>query len=202
MTDRDTREIYDESADELSDYYDEIGPREGDIDLAFALAGDLENPVVLEIGSGNGRDAAAIMRRTPYYTGIDTSGRMVEKAQKRLPKAHFEQADAVTYDYPQSTDIVFAFAPFRHMDLSAVTTVLRKIYDSLRLGGVLYISSNYGQKYGEVTRSHPRGIDHIYYYNPDIIQKHAPSGFKKASELHDIVNGEPWFEVALRKEVA
>lgn len=194
-------EIYDESADELSDYYDRIGPRYGDIALAFADAGNPENAVVLEIGCSNGRDAQAIIEHTPYYTGIDISEKMLAKAHDRLPGVHFEHADARTYDYPGLNDIVFALAPFRHMDLDEVTTVLRKIYDSLRVGGVLYISSNYGQKYEAAVRQHPHGVRNIHYYNPDIILKHAPHGFKKVREQYDKVNNEPWFELSLKKAV-
>jgi SAM-dependent methyltransferase len=194
-------EIYNESADELSDYYDRIGPRYGDIELAFADAGNPENPVVLEVGCGNGRDAKVITSHTPYYTGIDSSDKMLEKAHERLPNAQFEQADARTYSYPGTYDIVFAFAPFRHMDIDEVTTVLRKIYDSLRVGGVLYISSNYGEKYEETELPHPYGIRKIYKYNPLIIQKHAPHGFKVIREQKDEVNNETWFELSLRKAV-
>lgn len=194
-------EIYDESADELSDYYDRIGPRYGDIDLAFADAGNPENAVVLEIGCSNGRDAQAITEHTPYYTGIDLSEKMVAKAKERLPDVQFQQADARTYDYSGIYDIVFAFAPFRHMNLEEATSVLRRVYDSLRVGGVLYISSNHSQKYEEAERSHQFGIHKIHYYNPNIIQKHAPHGFKKVREQYDTVNNEPWFELSLKKVV-
>ena len=194
-----TRKIYDQSADELSQYYDSIGARGGDIDLAFALADRPQNAIVLEIGCGNGRDAKAILEHTPYYTGIDTSSRMIAKAQDRLPNGNFEEADAITYAYPTLYDIVFAFAPLRHMDLDEVTTVLRKVYDSLRPGGILYISSNFSQKYEVTERQHPHGVRKIYNYNPDIIQKHAPHGFKRVREIYEKVNNEPWFEVALKK---
>ncbi len=194
-----TRKIYDQSADELSRYYDAIGARDGDIDLAFALADSTESPVVLELGCGNGRDARAIVEHTPYYTGIDTSSKMIAKAKERLPSVRFEQADAITYTYPTLYDIVFAFAPLRHMDIDEVTTVLRKVYDALRPGGVLYISSNFSQKYEVTERQHPHGVRKIYNYNPDIIQKHAPHGFKRVRELYDKVNNEPWFEVVLKK---
>lgn len=194
-----TRKVYDQSADEISDYYDTIGPREGDIDLAFALADNPENAVVLEIGCGNGRDAKSIVQHTPYYTGIDASEKMISKAKQRLPQANFEQADAISYGYGSLYDIVFAFAPLRHMNLDEVTTVLKKIYDALRPGGVLYVSSNFGQKYEVAERAHPHGIKKIYRYNPDILQKHAPSGFKRVREIYDSVNNEPWFEVAFKK---
>lgn len=194
-----TRETYDNSADAISEYYDQIGPREGDIELAFALAGNPENASVLEIGCGNGRDARVIVSRTHDYKGIDISEKMIEKARSRVPDGQFELADATTYDYPDRYDIVFAFAPFRHMNLEEVTTVVKRIYDALKPGGIMYISSNFSQKYEVTERAHHLGIRTIYNYNPDIIQKHAPRGFKKVRELFDTVNGEKWFEVAFQK---
>jgi SAM-dependent methyltransferase len=192
-------EIYNDSADELSDYYDRIGPRYGDIELAFADAGNPENAIVLEIGCSNGRDAQAITEHTPYYTGIDTSEKMLAKARERLPEVHFEQADAITYEYPNNLELALAFGSPRHFNLEELTTLLRKVYDALRVGGIFYISSNYGEKYEEGELIHSHGTHKIYYYNPDIILNYAPRGFKKIRELRDEVNNEPWFELSLKK---
>lgn len=195
-----TRDTYNHSAGSLSQHYDEIGPREGDINLAFTLAGSPDNAVVLEIGTGNGRDARAILRHTPFYTGIDTSEEMIAIAKKKAPKGEFIVADAVTYNYTGPYNIVFAFAPFRHMNLEEVTTVMQRVYTSLKIGGVFYISSNYADSYKIDPRNDAHGIREIHYYNPDILQKHAPTGFKKVQEIFDTVDGLEWFEIAFRKE--
>lgn len=199
---RAVRATYDKSADQFSQHYDQIGPREGDIELAFALAGNPEHARVLEIGCGNGRDAQAIMRRTPDYTGIDTSESMLDIARGRLPAGNFEQVSATDFDYKGPYEVVFAFALFRHMNLEEVTTVLTAAYYSLRVGGVFYISSNYGPKYEPVKQSSPVGGERlIYAYNPDIIQKHAPVGLKSVYQTRDTVGGREWFEVALQKKL-
>jgi SAM-dependent methyltransferase len=195
-----TRDTYNHSAGQLGKHYDEIGPREGDIDLAFAIAGYPENAVVLEIGCGNGRDARAILRHTPFYTGIDTSEKMIALARIKAPKGVFEVADAVLYDYAGPYDIVFALAQFRHMNIEEAATVLKKVYDSLKPGGVFYISSNYGEQYHQSSRADSYGLREMYYYNPAIIQQYAPEGFKKIQEIHDVVDGNQWFEIALKKQ--
>lgn len=195
-----TRDTYNQSAQPLSQHYDEIGPREGDINLAFTLAGNPENAVVLELGCGNGRDSRAILRRTPFYTGIDTSEKMIALSRQKSPKGNFELADAITYDYSGPYDVVFAFATLRHIGLEELPIVLTKVYDSLKPGGVFYISSNYGETYRQGPREDEYGNREINYYNPDIIQKHAPPGFKKAQEIHDTIDGEQWFEIALQKK--
>lgn len=194
-----TRDTYNRSAGSLSDHYDTIGPREGDIKLAFTLAGHPENAQVLEIGCGNGRDARAILTQTPFYTGIDTSEKMIEHARRKAPKGVFDVADAVTYKYKGPYDIVFAFAPFRHMRLEEVTTVMQKVYAALKPSGVFYISSNYGDAYEHTRRQDSFGVRDIYLYNPSILKKHAPAGFKKVQEIFDTVDGQEWFEVAFQK---
>ena len=48
-----------------------------------------DNPCVLEIGCGDGRDAKRIVRFTKNYLGFDISSGMVELAEKRVPQARF-----------------------------------------------------------------------------------------------------------------
>lgn len=51
-----TTVTYDRSARSLADYFSGIGPRLEDIELAFCLAPTRVDPVVLEIGCGDGRE--------------------------------------------------------------------------------------------------------------------------------------------------
>ena len=195
-----TRDTYNYSAGSLSKHYDEIGPRDGDINLAFMLAGNPGNAVVLELGCGNGRDARAIAHRTPNYTGIDTSKEMVDRAIEKVPEGHFEVGDATTYNYQGPYDLVFAFATLRHLNTDEVATVMKKVYDSIRPGGVFYISSNYAARYRIGSRSDEYGTREIHYYNPTILQKYAPTGFRKIQEIFDKVDDNEWFEVAFQKQ--
>lgn len=195
-----TRDTYNKSARSLTAHYEEIGAREGDIDLAFTLAGHPENAQVLEIGCGIGREARAILRYTPFYTGIDTSEELITRAKERVPKGIFEVADALTYDYKGPYDIVFAFAALRHLDQIEVTIVIDKIYESLRPGGICYISSNYADEHQYEVRKDDFGEREIHYYNADLLQKHAPTGLKRIQEIQDLVNGQKWFEVVFQKD--
>jgi SAM-dependent methyltransferase len=199
---RAARAAYDKSVAQFSHHYDQIGPRDGDIELAFALAGNPAQASVLEIGCGNGRDAKAIMQRTGDYTGIDTSEKMIAIARNRLPEGNFTQISANDFDYPGPYDVVFAFAPFRHMNLEEVTDVLHAVSRSLRQGGVLYVSSNYGPKYEQVEQPSPvGGTRQIFTYNSDILHKHAPTNLKRVYQLRDRVDGQEWFEVVFQKKI-
>lgn len=194
-----TQDTYDRSADSLSQHYDAIGPRIGDVDLAFTLAENPQNAQVLELGCGNGRDARAILRHTPHYTGIDTSPKMIAIARDKLALGTFLVEDATTYEYGGPFDIVFAFALIRHLDVNELSTVLRKVAVSLRPGGILYISSVYGRYHQQEPRSDSYGTRTMYSYNPHIVQKYSPPSLKKVQEIYDTIGGVEWFELALRK---
>lgn len=197
---QETRDTYNQSANKLSRHYDRIGSRDGDIDLAFTMAGNFERPHVLELGCGSGRDAQAILKRTDRYTGIDTSEKMIAIASAKVPNGTFELADATEYSYPGQYDIVFAFALFRHLTLEEVTVVLKKVAAALRPGGVFYISSMLGESYQTIDRNDAFGKREMYLYNPQIIMKRCPPILGKVQEIYDQIDGKDWFELALVKK--
>jgi SAM-dependent methyltransferase len=194
-----TRDTYNQSADNLSRHYDQIGSRDGDIDLAFTLADNPRTAMVLELGCGNGRDAQSILRYTNNYVGIDTSKKMVDIARTKIPEATFNLADATTYEYGGPFDIVFAFALFRHLNLEEVTEVLQRVVAALRPGGIFYLSSLYGDSYEVTSRTDDYGTREIYLYNPSTILKHCSPRLKKVEEIYDTIDGREWFELALKK---
>ena len=195
-----TRDSYNTHASSLSRHYDDIGTRDGDINLAFMMAGNPRSARVLEIGCVNGRDAADIVQHAAHYRGIDASSEMVAIARQRVPAADFEVADATTYEYGGPYDIIFAFALFRHMTEAEVRTVLDKMASSLRIGGIVYISSPYALTYHHELQQDEFGVREMHYYNPALLQKHGPASLHTIHELYDIVNGVAWFEAAFRKQ--
>lgn len=197
---QETRDTYNRSADKLSRHYDQIGSRDGDINLALTLAGNPKNATVLELGCGNGRDAKAILRYTNHYTGIDTSEKMISIAQAKVPEGTFIVADAAEYDYAGPYDMVFAFALFRHLNLEEVTRLLQKVSAALQPGGVLYISSMLGESYQSIECKDGFGTREMYLYNPQIILKRCPPSLKKVQEIYDQIDGKDWFELALQKK--
>lgn len=195
-----TISTYDNAAEKLVKHYEGIGPREGDVILAFALAGNPENAHVLEIGCGYGREARKILEHTDFYTGIDASEKLLELARQRVPQGNFELADAVSYDYPEEAyDIVFAFASLRHMDQTETETILRQVYHSLKPGGIFYISLQYADSYRETIKDDEFGVRLLYLYNPSLIQKLAGPVYKNVYESRDTIEGRDWFEIVLKK---
>ena len=196
-----TVDTYNKSAKELAEYFRGIGSRVRDIDLAIRLSDKLDNPFVVEIGCGDGRDAKEIIKRTNNYIGFDISKELIKLAKKYVPKAYFEVADAINYKYPNNIDVVFAFASLLHLDKKEVKNVLEKVHTALRLGGIFYISLKLRTEYYEEIKEDKYGKRMFYYYNPEIITNLAGVGYEIVRNSKSSVDGSTskWFEIALRK---
>jgi trans-aconitate methyltransferase len=202
MTDWDATTIktYDESAAALADYFKGIGPRKLYIDLAFKLIGNKENARVVEIGCGDGRDATEIIARTNDYVGFDPSSGMIEIAKKRLPKSSFIVSDALSFNYPQNIDLVFAFASLLHVDIKNLEIIINRLAQCIKSGGLLYISLKEAPNYEEKFKEDQFGKRMFYYYSvPDILAI-SKQFFTPVAEIHETIGKTNWFELGLRRK--
>lgn len=193
-----TIDTYNKSAKGLSEYFASSGARTADVDLAFKLAGSPEKARIVEIGCGDGRDAKVIARRAAWFLGFDVSTELLKIAQRQVPESMFVVADVVSFDFPRDLDIVFAFASLLHLDKREVATVLKNVHESLRPGGICYISLKYAPVYESKVKEDEYGKRLFYFYNPKIIQELAGEGFEVAHTQRETRKVE-WFEIALRK---
>ena len=194
-----TIDTYNRSAEALAEYFRGIGPREKYIDIAFELAGNPDQANVLEIGCGDGRDAKAIVARTPNYLGVDISEELVRIAQSHVPEGRFEVADAAEYDFPRNLDIVFAFASLLHLNKSELQTVFSGVAKVLRPAGIFYISSKYRPQYTEEIKEDRFGRRLFYYYNAEEMAALAGTNYEVARTWREMRGHTDWFELALRR---
>ncbi len=192
-----TIQTYNQSAKALADKFDALGARVSDIEETFALI-NKENPKVLEIGCGNGRDAEVILKRTNDYVGIDISEELILLAKKKVPEAKFEVVDVVSFDFPSSLDIVFAFASLIHITKEEFRLVLSKLLTSLNKEGVVRISLKNSPEYEEVTEESEFGVRTYYYYSQEDIVEVA-TGFEIVKSEVLEKGATRWLEVILRK---
>ena len=62
-------------------------------------------------------------------TGIDLSGRQLERARERVPGGRFLRADLTTIDFDEATwDAVVAFYAFNHVPRELLSTVFARIH--------------------------------------------------------------------------
>jgi len=110
----------------IADYYDESPIVKGRLqDVAFYrnAVRDFGDPV-LELGCGTGRITMALAEAGKRITGVDLSGRMLERAVKKRAalrveareRVHFVQGDMARFDLGEKFRLVIIpFRPFQHL---------------------------------------------------------------------------------------
>lgn len=191
-----TTSTYNATAVAMAEKFNGLGARVADIERGLALV-KKDNPTVLEIGCGNGREAVEIIRHTPNYLGIDISEGMIELARRNAPAATFQVHDIDNYQFPAVLDIIFSFASLLHSDKEAVASILDRAYAALNDGGVFYISLKFADYHQEL-RTDKFGPRVFYFYTPDLLKELAGPRFSVIWE--DIQEREEkWFTIVLQK---
>lgn len=124
-----TIDTYNTTASAMAEKFNNIGARIEDIERGLSFV-EKENPRVLEIGCGNGRDAREILKNTSDYTGIDISVEMIKLAEEYAPEGHYVVADIDEYNFPSEIDIIFSFASLLHSDKESVARVLERAHEA------------------------------------------------------------------------
>jgi len=192
-----TTESYNKNALAFAKKFNEIGTRVGDIKRAFSLI-KKDDPKVVEIGCGNGRDAKEILKYTSNYLGVDISKELIKIAKKEISDGKFEVADFETFDFPENIDIIFAFSSLIHSNWDDTKKILDKLYKVLADKGIFYISLKYGN-YREIMKEDELGIRTNYFYSPEEIEKLAGKRYKTIyKEIQDL-RGQKLFKIVLKK---
>jgi len=194
-----TIKTYDDSANELAEYFKGIGARVDDIELGLKLADVGSNAQVVEIGCGDRRDAVEIVKRVSKYIGFDPSAGLLKIAHERLPNVSFVKADALSYEYPENLDVIYAFASLLHVNREDLKDVFTKVSQSLRSGGIFFISLKERPTYIEEVKEDEYGKRMFYYYNPAIIKEIAGNSFTSIHEDHQKIGKTEWFTIVLKK---
>lgn len=196
-----TIETYDRSAKELAEYFAGIGSRLEIIEAALELTAQKNTAKVVEVGCGDGRDAADIVPRTAWYEGFDPSIGLIELARKRLPGVSFVKADALSYRYPQNIDVIFGFASYLHLNREDFRAACKKAADSLRSGGLLVITLKEREQYEEELVEDEFGKRLFYYYDEETVRDCIDSEFEVLRLEHQTLKRKTakWLLVVLRK---
>jgi trans-aconitate methyltransferase len=194
-----TIDAYDSKASEISAKFQSLGPRVDDIERALKLASKGSGAKVVELGSGDGRDAAEIVQRVDTYTGVEPSAGLLRIAQTALPDTHFVQETAQHYVFPEDTDVIFAFASLLHVDKDDLVQIFDKMYNALRAGGIIYLSLKEASEYQRLVTDDQWGKREFFYYSLENILEIAGLRFEKVYEDHQVKSGTDWLTIALKK---
>ncbi len=190
-------DTYNKGAESFAKKFDSLGTRISDIKEAFQIV-NKNNPKVLEIGCGNGRDAQEILKYTFDYLGIDISEEMIKIARQNVPKANFQVADVESFNFPANLDIVFAFASLIHTDKENFKNVLKKIFQMLNPSGIVWLSLKYSEEYKEIKKESEFGARTYYHYSDKDIVEMADGFSIIKNEIRNI-REQKWLEIILQK---
>lgn len=102
-----------------------------------------ENAEVLDLGCGSGRDSRALEEAGCYVTPMDGSSKMCSLAEiytdMEVLCLTFEEME-----FQEVFDGIWASASLLHVARKDMPRILKKVYDALKPGGVLYMSFQYG----------------------------------------------------------
>lgn len=196
-----TIEAYDQEPKYYARQFDLYGVMKADIDRSFEL-NKSGNPLVLELGCGNGRDAEYIISKIgkDSYLGVDASAELLKIAQERNPGALFQLKDMRELRFePGQFGIILAFASLLHVKREDLSLLIEKSSTWLKSGGIFYIFSKYGE-YRELEIENIGQLKYYYPYKPEDLEKMAGAGFETVYKIIADTNYGPAFTLALRKK--
>ena len=181
----------------MTEKFNDIGVRTEDVKRGFSFI-KKDNPKVVEIGCGNGREAKEILKHTNDYLGIDISEELIKIARKENPDGKFKVVDLEDFNFSKNIDIIFSFASLLHSDKDNVKIILDRAYKSLNNQGIFYISLKYDD-YQERIIEDEFGIRTYYFYTPELIKELAGLKYKTVHiDIQDL-KGQKWFNIILKK---
>ena len=101
--------------------------------------------VILDLGCGPDVNAEYMRSRNFQVIAIDLSEKMIEYARSRHPDIEFRLGDMTKLPFPEgSFDGILALYSLIHLTKDMIPSVLSKLYEILRPGGIIYLSVQYG----------------------------------------------------------
>jgi trans-aconitate methyltransferase len=204
---RQTIEAYDKNAKHYADVFDSYGVRRDDIDRALKF-NTSNSKIILELGCGNGRDAKYVVSEVGVenYLGIDASTELIRLAVDKLPEVSFQPRDMRKFfaspDVSGETfGVIFAFYSMLHMEREELVHILSRCHQSLKIGGVLYVSSKYGD-YREIEIENLGDKKYYYSYKSEDLESICREKSMNFETIYKVIHDSdygPSFTIALRK---
>lgn len=191
-----TINTYNAAAQAMADKFSKISPRIEDVARIFTLISK-NDPFVLEIGCGNGREAVEILKRTNNYLGIDVSESMIQLARRRAPNGSFVIADVDDCNFPPNLDAIVSFASLLHSDSESLVKILHRASISLSANGIFYISLKHGS--GQQTKTDEFGTRTFFFYTPKDMKNMAEKKYDVIWENIQQLGDQKWFTIVLKK---
>lgn len=100
---------------------------------------------ILDVGCAGGRDLVELTRRGHRAVGLEGAPAFCALAREKVPQCEVWEQDLTALNLPADRfDGVFANAVLFHVPSESLDGVLAQIWQSLRPGGVLFVSNAHG----------------------------------------------------------
>ncbi len=131
-----------------------------------------EEPCVLDIGCGDGRDTDHMYERGAEVVGMDLSAEMVKLARKTYPSLDFLRMDMREMGFREKYfDCIWASASVIHIPRKGLKSFEEEVLRSLKPDGIFAFSFKVGHgegfEYGETMKEKKR---YVVYHTPKSIQ--------------------------------
>ncbi len=131
---------------------------------------------IIEIGSGAGKDACALIKMGYDYTGTDASSGLLSVAQRRNPEATFVNAAVHDLQFPENSfDGFWTAATLLHLPKTDVDSALQLINKIVKHNGIGFISMKQGSGEKEDVET---GRWFSYYQLDEFGEKLTQNGFE------------------------
>ena len=131
--------------DSVADGYDEVHSRLMDTKRALIDALPKSCRRILDLGVGTGLELYGLYEKIPdaHVVGIDISDRMLSVLRKRpfADKVEIIRGDYFAVDFGMDFDAVISSSSLHHFESSDKLVVYKKVFSSLRPGGI-FINSD------------------------------------------------------------
>ena len=159
-----------------------------------------EKGKILDAGCGSGRDTLYFKNRGYSVTAFDYSEELVKLASEHIGGTVLHMSfDDLTFK--AEFDGIWACASLLHVPKSKMKSVIDKLAEALKQGGILYVSFKYGDK--EEVRKDRLFSDYTEPAFTALVKK-IPSlkiiKHWKTADVRPKRKGEYWFNVLIRKE--
>jgi len=112
-----------------------------DFDIFLEYLQDEQN--ILDIGCGNGRLNESLKKKKLYYNGVDNSGNLIMRAQRKYPQQFFQVGDILKLPFvKEEFDAALAVAVLHHIPSAKLRrAALKEISRVLKPNGYLLMTN-------------------------------------------------------------
>lgn len=142
----DTINYYNTHAEEYKKEWNDAFVKEVHFDIPDIFLSYLDdNPYILDLGCGSGRDSKYFLEKGFRVKAIDGSKEMCKIAEELLGMS-VEQLNFLDINFIGEFDGIFAAGSLLHLNNNDLEIVMNKLYDALKVNGILFATFKYGNE--------------------------------------------------------